>query len=96
MANDLLEKGFDSAYCDGIACFGKRGSFPYEKYHVFDCMVKRNGRTCFDWRLKSVKASPLGYWRLKSMRLGTCYSRLDVKCKPSRGPCGPSTLSSVA
>jgi hypothetical protein len=72
-ASDLLEKVYDSAYCDGIARFGKHGEFPYETFHVFDCSVEIDNTYCSDVRYKSVKAKRRNYYRLVRIRQGDCF-----------------------
>lgn len=72
-ASDLLERSFDSAYCDGISRFGHHGEFPYEEYLVFDCTVRLNGATCIDVRYKSVKGTRVGWFRLRVLSRGSCF-----------------------
>jgi hypothetical protein len=71
--SDALEKRYDSAYCDGIARFGKRGEFPYEKFRVFDCTTEIDDDFCFDKRIKTVKAQRVGWYRWVMVRPGSCY-----------------------
>ena len=74
-ADDWLEQAFDSAYCDGIPRFGHRGRFPYEEFVVFDCAIERDGYGyCPDARVKAVKGTRVGSYKLKMVRLGDCYS----------------------
>lgn len=70
-ASDLLEKTYDSAYCDGIARFGKRGSFPYEEYLVFDCDIFHDDWSCEN-RYKSIKGTKRGWFKLRLLR-EDCY-----------------------
>lgn len=72
-ASDLLEQTYDSAYCDGIARFGKRGEFPYEEYVRFDCTTEIDGEYCTDGRYRAVKASRKGWFRLERIRKPTCF-----------------------
>ena len=72
-ANRLLERTYDSAFCDGIARFGKRGEFPYEEYLRFDCSTERNGQYCTDARYKSVKAARRNYFRLVLVVKPDCF-----------------------
>ena len=71
--SETLEKYYDSAYCDGIARFGKRGEFPYEKFRVFDCTTERDGDWCSDMRVKTVKAKRQGWYRWVKIRNGDCF-----------------------
>jgi hypothetical protein len=70
---NFLEKVYDSAYCQGIPRFGHRGEFPYEKFLYFDCSTERDGVHCFDWRYRSLKASPRPYYKVRLVRQGRCY-----------------------
>jgi hypothetical protein len=73
---DLLEKSWDSAYCQGVPRFGKQGEFPYEEYVVFDCSVESRGRTqlsCYDVRYKAIKASRRGWFKARRLYDGDCY-----------------------
>lgn len=72
-ASDLLEQTYDSAYCDGIARFGKHGEFPYEEYRVFDCSVYMRSYSCIDNRYKAVKSTRPGWFRLRKIADGDCY-----------------------
>lgn len=72
-ASNLLEKTYDSVYCDGIARFGKRGEFPYEEYLRFDCSTELNGRYCSDARYRSVKANRRGWFRLILVVKPQCF-----------------------
>jgi hypothetical protein len=72
-ASDFLEKKFDWAYCSGIPRFGQKGEFPYQEFLVFDCSMKLNGDYCSDVRIKAVKGSRQGYFRLKVLRDGDCF-----------------------
>lgn len=70
-ASDLLERSWDHAYCMGVPRFGHRGSFPYEKYMVFDCTISSDDRMC-DLRVKAITTRP-GYWRLSNLRAPDCF-----------------------
>jgi hypothetical protein len=74
-ANSFLEKGFDHAYCTGVPRFGHRGSFPDEEFVVFDCDITRrsSGIDCLDTRVRSVKGSRRGYFRIKLISQGDCF-----------------------
>lgn len=72
-ASDLLEKGFDHAYCEGIPRFGHAGEFPYERFTTFDCSWSLNGKYCSDGRYRSVKDSQRGYFRLRIVRYADCF-----------------------
>jgi len=72
-ASSFIERRFDWAYCSGIPRFGHQGEFPYEEFHVFDCDTKLNGSYCTDWRVRAVKGSRYGYFRLRNVRLGDCF-----------------------
>lgn len=71
--NQLLERYYDHAYCDGIPRFGKSGQFPYEKYRVFDCDTRRNGVYCVNARWKAVNAKQWGSFTAKRTVLPRCY-----------------------
>lgn len=71
--NDLLEKTYDHAFCQGIARFGHRGEFPYEEFVVFDCTTTLDDRYCTGARYKSVKASRRGWFKVRLLRSGSCF-----------------------
>jgi hypothetical protein len=71
--NDLLEKHYDRAFCEGIPRFGHTGEFPYEKFVVFDCMLELNGHVCSDVRVRAVRSAKVNYFMLRPMRNGECY-----------------------
>jgi hypothetical protein len=71
--SDVLERKNDSAYCQGIKRFGHSGSFPYEKFVVFDCQTTLDDRLCSSVRYRAVKQSRYGYYTLVKIRDGHCF-----------------------
>jgi hypothetical protein len=74
--DSLLEQTYDSAFCQGVSRFGKKGEFPDEVYVVFDCTIQRRGATsytCYDRRYKAIKKSPRGYFGSRVIYNGKCY-----------------------
>jgi len=74
-AVSFLEKRMDYAYCRGISRFGHRGEFPDEEFVVFDCTVEWEGTRCTDARMKAIKGTKRGYYRMIVQRrdLWRCY-----------------------
>lgn len=72
-ADDWLERTYDFAYCQGVARFGKRGRFPYEEFVMFECSVTRGEANCPRSRWRAVKGSRVNYFRMRLVRLGSCY-----------------------
>jgi hypothetical protein len=70
--NNLLEKTYDHAYCNGIPRFGHSGSFPDETFRVFDCDMTLNGKYCTG-RIRTVKAPRYGYFRGLWVGRTSCY-----------------------
>lgn len=70
---DLMERHADWAYCSGIPRFGHKGEFPYETFVVFDCDMKLNQVYCSDARVKAVKASKRGYFKVRFLRNADCF-----------------------
>jgi hypothetical protein len=69
---DLIEEHFDWAYCSGIPRFGHKGEFPYETFVVFDCDIKLDSSYCSDARIKAVKGTKRGYFKIRWIRDGDC------------------------
>jgi len=68
-ATNFLEKGFDYAYCRGIARYGKHGEFPDEEFTRFDCTIELDsGQTCYDVRELALKGRRPGYFRLNQAK----------------------------
>lgn len=71
-ANSFLERKVDHVYCTGIARFGHRGEFPDEEFIYFDCDISHDGGYCSDWRFRAVKGKAPGFYRMVSVRKGSC------------------------
>lgn len=69
----LLERQVDFASCRGIRRFGHSGSFPDERFVVFECSVEVNGDSCYGHRVKTIKMKRRGYWTWKPISQGECY-----------------------
>jgi hypothetical protein len=72
-AATFLEKGFDFAYCRGIARLGKRGSYSDAEYRRFDCSIEFDRTYCSGTRFAVVKGSRPGRYRMKLVRVGDCF-----------------------
>lgn len=72
-AETSLERTMDHVYCTGVARFGHSGEWPDADYHVLDCSIERNDTYCPGARFEAVKGGQPGYFRLRLMKLGSCY-----------------------
>jgi hypothetical protein len=77
-AISFLEERFDYGYCRGIKRYGHQGEYPYEEFVVFDCSVEMSdGSFCSGVRMKSVKGSRRGYFKLTAMPFGVQKGKMS-------------------
>jgi len=72
-AQKSLEQSFDHVFCMGVARFGHSGEWPDETFRVLDCSIEYNEKYCPGVRYAAFKGAKRFYFRLKVMRIGSCY-----------------------
>jgi hypothetical protein len=72
-AQKSLEQSFDHVFCMGVPRFGHSGEWPDETFRVLDCSIEYNEKYCPGVRYEASKGAKRFYFRLKVVRIGSCY-----------------------